>query len=115
LIGLVHKINAWADRQVERELTEVLRRAAARELILFLLAGAAVEHPDDTVREAPFPVVTETTLRGLVREATANERLFLEQVRTELRRSYSSYYRRILPPLCWPRCDSGAATPRTGR
>src|SRR5207302_336619 len=47
LIGLIHKINTRADRRVERELTEDLRRVRGKEGILFRLAEAAVEHPDD--------------------------------------------------------------------
>ena len=66
LIGLVHKINARAERRVERELIDDLRRVRGKEGILFRLAEAAVEHPDDTVREALFPVVGEKTLRELV-------------------------------------------------
>jgi hypothetical protein len=114
LIGLVHKINARADRRVERELTEDLRRVHGKETILFRLAKAAVEHPDDTVREVLFPVVGEKTLRELVREAKANERVFQERVRTVLRGSYSSYYRRMLPPLLAAlrfRCDNTAYRP----
>ena len=41
---------------------------------MFRLAEAAVDHPDDTVRTALFPVVGEGTLRDLVREAKANKR-----------------------------------------
>lgn len=93
LIGLIHKINTRADRRVERELTEDLRRVRGKEGILFRLAEAAVEHPDDTVRTALFPVVGEKTLRELVREAKANEQAFQARVRTVLRSSYSNHYR----------------------
>jgi hypothetical protein len=114
LIGLVHKINAREDRRVERELTEDLRRVRGKETILFRLAEAAVEHPDDTVRAALFPVVGEKTLRELVREAKANERVFQDRVRAVLRGSYSSHYRRMLPPLMVAlrfRCDNTAYRP----
>jgi len=99
LLGLVHKINARADRRVEKELSEDLRRVRGKEGILFRLAEAAVGHPDDTVRTALFPVVGEKTLRELVREAKANEQAFQVRVRTVLRGSYSNHYRRMLPPL----------------
>jgi len=80
LIGLVHKINARADRRVERELIDDLRRVRGKESILFRLAEAAIEHPDDTVREALFPVVGEKTLRELVGEAKANQQEFHARV-----------------------------------
>jgi hypothetical protein len=60
---------------------------------------AAVEHPDDTVRRALFPVVGESTLRDLVREAKANEPAFRARDRTVLRSSYSGHYRRMVPRL----------------
>jgi len=57
LIALVHKINTRAERRVEGELLDDLRRVRGKEGILFALAQAAVEHPDDTVRRALFPVM----------------------------------------------------------
>ncbi len=56
LISLVHKINTRADRRVERELTEDLRRVRGKEAILFRLAQAAIDHPDDTVHDAQIPL-----------------------------------------------------------
>jgi hypothetical protein len=58
LPGLVHKINARAERRVEKELTEDLRRVRGKEGILFRLAQAAVDHPDDTVRDAIWRLLT---------------------------------------------------------
>ncbi|MCW4354111.1 Tn3 family transposase [Hoyosella sp. YIM 151337] len=114
LIGLVHKINTRADRRVEQELTDDLRRVRGKEAILFRLAEAAVAHPDETVREALFPVVGEKTLQELVREAKANQQAFQARVRTVLRSSYSTYYRRMLPPLLAAlefRCSNTAYRP----
>jgi hypothetical protein len=99
LIGLVHKVNATAERRVERTLTDDLKRVRGKQGILFRLAAAAVDQPDETVRRALFPVVGEGTLRDLIREAEANERAFRAQVRTVLRGSYSGHYRRMLGPL----------------
>ena len=99
LIALVHKINARAERRVEGELLDDLRRVRGKQGILFRLAEAAVAHPDETVRTALFPVVGETTLRDLVREAKASETAFRARVRTVLRSSYSAHYRRLLPRL----------------
>lgn len=69
LIELVHGIGTRAENRVERELISDLRRVRGKEGILFRLAEAAIEHPDETVRAAVFPVVGEGTLRDLVREA----------------------------------------------
>ena len=98
-IGVVHKIGTRAEHRVESELLADLRRVRGKQGILFRLAEAALEHPDETVRRAVFPVVSEATLRDLVAEAKANEAAFKTRVRTVLRSSYSSHYRRMLPEL----------------
>ncbi|MEV7234622.1 Tn3 family transposase [Streptomyces sp. NPDC051020] len=99
LIALVQKINARAERRVERQLTAELKKVRGKEGILFRLADAAIGKPDEIVRTALYPVVGEKTLRDLVAEAKANEKVFKAKVRTTLRSSYSSYYRQTLPPL----------------
>ncbi|MEU0634018.1 hypothetical protein [Streptomyces sp. NPDC005989] len=99
LVALVHKINARAERRVERQLTAELKKVRGKEGILFKLADAAIGKPDEVVREALYPVVGEKTLRDLVAEAKADEKVFKAKVRTTLRSSYSSYYRQMLPPL----------------
>lgn len=99
LLVLVLKINTGAVRKVEKELTEDLQRVRGKTALLFKLAETAVACPDETVREAVFPVVSEKTLRQLVQEAKANESVFQGKVRTVLRGSYSNHYRRMLPAL----------------
>jgi hypothetical protein len=99
LVALVQKINARAERRVERQLTAELKKVRGKEGILFRLADAAIGKPDEIVRTALYPVVGEKTLRDLVAEAEANEKVFKAKVRTTLRSSYSSYYRQMLPPL----------------
>jgi TnpA family transposase len=114
LLGLIHKINTHADRRVERELIADLRRVRGKDQILFRVAEVAVEHPDDTIRDVLYPVVDERTLQDLVREARAQDRLFNERVRTVLRSSYSSHYRRMLPALLSAltfRCNNTAYRP----
>ncbi|MGH9071559.1 MAG: Tn3 family transposase, partial [Acidimicrobiales bacterium] len=99
LIGLVHRVDTRAERRVEGELMADLRRVRGKQAILFRLAAAALEHPDDTVRVALYPVVSQATLAELVKEAKANENAFRTRVRTVLRSSYSAHYRRMLPSL----------------
>jgi hypothetical protein len=65
------------------------------------MVDAALEHPDETVREALYPAVPGgvKTLSALARELKATERAVAEKVRYQLRGSYSHYYRRVLAPL----------------
>ena len=99
LIALVHKVNVRAERRVEGELREDLRRVRNKQGLLYAPAEAAVTHPEETVRVALYPVVAESTLRDLVREAKATDEVFRARVRTVLSASYSGHYRRMLPQL----------------
>ncbi|MGW8671361.1 DUF4158 domain-containing protein [Streptomyces niveus] len=114
LVALVHKINARAERRVERQLTAELKKVRGKEGILFKLDDAAIGKPDEVVREALYPVVGEKTLRELVAEAKANEKVFKAKVRTTLRSSYSSYYRQMLPPCLAGRPDQAASQGDSG-
>ena len=59
-IQLVHRINTRAERRVDKELVAEFRRVRNKEQVLFRMAEAAVDHPDERVREAFFPVSLPT-------------------------------------------------------
>lgn len=99
LIEVVDKIRVRAENRVEKALVADLKRVGGKHGLLFALAEAAVGHPDETVRCALFPVVSEATLRDLVKEAKASDALFRQRVRKEVRGSYSNHYRRMLPRI----------------
>ncbi|MDQ2815211.1 MAG: DUF4158 domain-containing protein [Actinomycetota bacterium] len=116
LTGLIHRINARAERRVEKELTGELANVPGKRGIFTRIIDAALEHPDDTVRDAVYPVVPGgvKTLSALARELKATERAVAERVRYQLRGSYSHYYRRMLAPLLAAlefRCSNSAYRP----
>lgn len=80
------------------ELVADLHRVRGKENLLFRLAEAALDHPDDTVRNALCPVVGPGTLAELVREGRASESALRARTRARLRASYSSY-RKVIPEL----------------
>jgi TnpA family transposase len=99
LIALVHKIDARAEQGAQAELVADLHRVRGKENLLFRLAEAALDHPDETVRNALYPVVGPSTLAELVGEGRASESALRARTRVRLRASYSSYYRRVIPDL----------------
>jgi len=116
LVGLIHRINARAERRVEKELIDELANVPGKRGIFTKIIDAVLEHPDDTVREAVYPVVPGgvKTLSALARELKATERAVAEKVRYQLRGSYSHYYRRMLAPLLAAlefRCNNSACRP----
>jgi TnpA family transposase len=116
LIGLIHRINARAERRVEKELIGEVASVQGKRGIYTKMIDAALEHPDDTVRDAVYPAVPGgvRTLTALARELKATERAVAERVRYQLRGSYSHYYRRMLAPLLAAlefRCSNSAYRP----
>ena len=65
---LVHRLGAKAERKVEKELIEDLKRVHGKTGMLYRLAEAPLEHPTGVVQEVIFPVVSEATLRDVVKE-----------------------------------------------
>ena len=62
-VGLVHRIDARAERQVEGELINDLRRVRGKKALLFALPRPLLANPDQTVRDVLFPVASEGPLR----------------------------------------------------
>lgn len=101
LVDLVHRINARAERRVEKELIGDLTSTPGKKRIFLKMVNAVLDKPDEVVREAVWPVVPggEKTLRNLVKELMASNRVIQERVRYQLRGSYTHHYRRMLGPV----------------
>jgi TnpA family transposase len=99
LIETIHHIGARAERRVERELLDDLKRVSGKQNLLFDLAGATLEQPDGIVRDVVFPAVSEQTLRDLVKEAKATGPGYRTTLRTVIRNSYKGHYRRVVPEI----------------
>ncbi len=99
LIELVHRIGAKAERKVARELLEDLKRVSGKTGMLFRVAEATLAHPNSLVKDVVFPVISEATLRDLVKEWQSTGPVYRYHVQTVIRSSYRSHYRRMLPRL----------------
>jgi hypothetical protein len=99
LIQIVHRIGTRAERRVEAAYINDLRRVAGKTRLLYRIADAALEHPDEPVREVVFPIANEQTLRDLVAEYKAQGGAYRQQVQQVMRSSYRNHYRQILPAL----------------
>jgi TnpA family transposase len=99
LIETIHTIGARAERKVERELLDDLKRVTGKQNLLFALAEATLAEPDGVVREVVFPVVGEQTLHDLVKEWKATGPTYRLTLRAVIRNSYRGHYRRMVPRL----------------
>lgn len=99
LIQIVHRIGKRAEKRVETAYINDLKRVAGKTRLLYRIADAALEHPDEPVRDVVFPVVNEQTLRDLVAEYKAQGGAYRQKVQEVMRSSYRHHYRQILPAL----------------
>ncbi len=101
LIATVHRIGARAGRRVTKELTNAFKKVRGKENILFSIAQAALQSPDDAVRSVVFPAVSggERTLTELVHEYKTKGPEYDQTVRATLKASYTNHYRRGLIEL----------------
>src|SRR5437588_7625655 len=99
LIQIVHRIGKRAEHRVEAAYVNDLKRVAGKTRMLYRLADAVLEHPDEPVREVVFPIVNEQTLRDLVAEYKAQGGAYRQKVQEVMRSSYRHHYRQILPAL----------------
>ncbi len=99
LMQVTHKMTDSAERRVIKELFADFQSVRGKTGLLFRIAEAAAGHPDGIVRDVIFPVASEETIAKLVKEYRASGKCYNERVHTELRGSYGSYYRRMLPKL----------------
>lgn len=99
LIQIIHRIGVRAERRVEKELLNDFRRVNGKTNLLFQMADAAIKNPDGIIKNVLFPVVSENTLRALVKEFKNTGAQYRQKVYTVMRASYSSHYRRMVPEL----------------
>ena len=99
LLEIVHRLGVRAERKIEKELLEDLKRVTGKNNLLFRLAEATLDQPDGIVREVVYPIAPEQTLRELVKEWRATGPAYRNKVTRIMRNSYRSHYRRMLPKL----------------
>jgi hypothetical protein len=99
LIQIIHKIDVRAEKKVEEEYLSEYKRIVNKEGILYQIAEAVVDRPDDTVCEVVFPVASEKLLREVIKEYKAKSPAYKQKVHKIMRASYSHHYRRMVPEL----------------
>jgi hypothetical protein len=99
LTQIVHQIWVRAEKKVEKEILHDLRRVGNKYGILLNMAQAAVEHPDGLIKEVLYPVVSEQTLKDLIKELKHTGPAYREKIHTVIRSSYSNHYRRMIPEI----------------
>lgn len=96
LLQIVHGIGARAEKKVEQQVLAEFRRVEGKTGMLYRLAEAALDHPKGIVEDVLYPVVSEQTLRELVKEYKSTHS-YQQQIQVRMRASYGKHYRRMVP------------------
>lgn len=99
LIQIIHRISVRAERKVDKELINDFRRVNGKTNILFQMADAALNNPDGIIKQVLFPVVSENTLKALIKEFKNTGSAYRKKVYTIMRASYGRHYRRMIPEI----------------
>ena len=99
LIQLVHRIDVRAERKVNKELVNNIKQIFNKQGVLYNIAQLAVDHPDGVIRDVIYPVIGEATLANLVKEFKYTGPAYREKVHIQIRASYGSHYRRMIPEI----------------
>lgn len=98
LIDTVHKIGVRAERKATAAAAEEIERVHGKERLLALIARAAVDDPDGSVRNVIFPIADERKLRSIMADYRARGS-WDRDVQRIMRSSYANHYRRMLPAI----------------
>jgi hypothetical protein len=88
LVQIIHGINARAERRVDKEILEEFKRVDNKPRLLFEIANASLEHPEELVKDVVFPVANEKTLQAVVKEYKSSSFQYTQRVYTVMRSSY---------------------------
>lgn len=99
LIQIIHRISVRAERKVDKEFINDLKRVSGKTNILFQMAEKALDNPNGIVKDVIYPSVNEQTLKALVNEFKNTGSAYKQKVYTVMRSSYSNHYRRMVPEI----------------
>jgi hypothetical protein len=99
LISVVHKLGVRAEHKVDRAILAEAKHVPGKHALLYHVAEASLEHPDERVRDVVFEAAGgEQRLRDVVSEYRSTHS-YQARVHTVMRRSYSHHYRRMVPTV----------------
>ncbi|MEO0887838.1 MAG: Tn3 family transposase [Cyanobacteria bacterium J06648_10] len=96
-ILLVHRLESRSRRRASSEIIATAQEEKNHDQMLYQIAVAALAQPEGTVQEVIYPVANEAQLETVVENLGEGGKSFKERLHAKMRRSYTHYYRRLLP------------------
>ncbi|NEQ64813.1 MAG: Tn3 family transposase, partial [Symploca sp. SIO2D2] len=99
LIQIIRRIGTRAERRINKELVDDFKQVTGKTNLLFRIAEVAVAQPSGVIQNVIYPVVSQQTLKDLVKEYKSTGIAYRQRVYTVMRASFASHYRRMIPQL----------------
>ena len=99
LIQIIQRIGTRAERRINKELINDFKLVTGKTNLLFRIAEVAVAQPSGVIQNVIYPVVSQQTLRDLVKEYKSTGTAYRQRIHTVMRSSFASHYRRMIPQL----------------
>ena len=96
-ILLVHRLESRSRKRAASEIVATAQESENHDQMLYQIAVAALSDPEGTVKDVIYPVANETQLETVVENLGEGGKSFKERFHAKMRRSYTRYYRRLLP------------------
>ena len=96
-ILLIHKLESRSRKRAASEIVATAEESENHDQMLYQIAVAALSDPEGTVQEVIYPVANEAQLETVVESLGEGGKSFKERLHAKMRRSYTRYYRRLLP------------------
>lgn len=96
-ILLVHRLENRSRKRAASEIIATAEESENHDQMLYQIAVAALSDPEGTVQEVIYPVANATQLETVVETLGEGGKSFKERLHAKMRRSYTRYYRRLLP------------------
>ncbi len=99
LVSIIKRIGTRAERRINKELIEDFKLVNGKTNILFRIAEVALANPEGVIQTVVYPVVSQETLKNLVKEYKSTNTAYRQKVHTVMRSSFATHYRRMIPQL----------------
>jgi len=98
-LKLIRRIDKKADKTLENELVRTIKTVYKKKEILYKIAKASTQKPNDTVENVLFPAVGKDVLQKIVEEYEGKELEYENTQIHEKKKKYTKSYRRMVKPV----------------
>ena len=85
LIQIIQRIGTRAEKRINKELVDDFKLVTGKNNLLFRIAEVAVAQPSGVIQQVIYPVVSQQTLRDLLKEYKSTGTAYRERVYTVMR------------------------------